>query len=204
MLPALVVVVIAVIILFISILKSASREVKFYSATDAQPEEIRDYLESNIDYEFTNPGSVLPGNLLWPVKAIRDRVWLIMTPDMHQKTELYLLFADKRLGAGVVLFERGEYELGFYSLQKSAQYISLASETEKRLRQDTNTEDLLLSLYAVSKGHYETINDLVVIAPEDAKPEIIKVQDTSKMIFESSMHSLIETGHAPMEMNLGI
>jgi len=201
-LPSVAIVLVATVILFISILKSASREVKFNSPVYTSPEEVRIFLESNIDYKITNPGTVLPGNILWPIKAIRDRVWLVVTPNLDQKTELYILFADKRLGAGVKLFERGDYELGYNSLQRAAHYLMQASDTEKRIRHDHETQELLLRIYRVSMGHYETLENLISIAPEDAQPEIIKIQDTSRIVNEAAIQGLLDMGYTPLEMNL--
>ena len=67
----------AFLILFISVLRSASVRHSFSNVyADNTKEEIQresEELDSiEIDYYFAHPGSVLPDHLLWPVKASRD------------------------------------------------------------------------------------------------------------------------------------
>ena len=95
-------------VLFISILRAASVRYSFNTqvvSTYTQGGQ----LPNDVDYGLVYPGSVLPGSFLWPVKALRDRVWVLTTPDMAKKMELYLLLADKRLGAAQVLFSQKKY-----------------------------------------------------------------------------------------------
>lgn len=75
-----------------------------------------------ITYYLPYPG-ILPDHFLYPVKMIRDRVWLVLTSGSLQKAEVMLLFADKRLGAARVLIEGGKTDLGITTLTKAEKYL---------------------------------------------------------------------------------
>ena len=75
-----------------------------------------------IIYELPYPG-ILPGSPLYTLKALRDRITEIFTSDPVKKANFYLLQADKRLAAALILSERGEGELAETTLSKSQNYL---------------------------------------------------------------------------------
>jgi hypothetical protein len=81
-------------------------------------EELIDQQEE-VDYFLPYPG-ILPDHFLYPLKMIRDRIWLWLTINPLKKADLLLLFADKRLGAGKALVEGNKIELGINTLTKSS------------------------------------------------------------------------------------
>jgi hypothetical protein len=75
-----------------------------------------------VNYPLVYPG-ILPDHFLYPLKMIRDRIWLILTAGPVRKVEVMLLFADKRLGAGKALIEGGQVKLGVSTLTKGEKYL---------------------------------------------------------------------------------
>ena len=78
-----------------------------------------------VNYYLAYPG-VLPDHPFYKIKTFRDRVWLTMTTNVVRKAELLLLFADKRFGAGKVLIEGNQVDLGLTTMQKGVKYLERA------------------------------------------------------------------------------
>jgi hypothetical protein len=183
---------VAIVILIVSILRSASVKYSFSlppTISTTQQDQI------NIDYELASPGNVLPGDPLWSLKSARDKLWLAISPSPSRKAELSLLFSDKRLGAAKILFEEGSFESGFMALMKGERYLESAfeyAETAKDRGEDMTTG--LTRIAVASLKHREVIDELLLIAPEDAKPEIIKTQDISRNVYKLTRDELNEMG----------
>ncbi|MBI4097723.1 MAG: hypothetical protein HY426_01670 [Candidatus Levybacteria bacterium] len=75
-----------------------------------------------IDYQLPYPG-ILPGNPLYSLKMIRDRIMEFLISDPLKKSNFYLLQADKRLASSLMLFEKGEEKLGQTTLSKGQKYL---------------------------------------------------------------------------------
>ncbi|MBM3209243.1 hypothetical protein FJZ40_03040 [Candidatus Shapirobacteria bacterium] len=96
--------------------------------------------EPVVDYPLVYPG-ILPDHFLYPLKMVRDRVWLILTAGPLRKAEVMLLFADKRLGAAKALIEGGQAQLGVSTLTKAEKYLEQAIaklEEAKKARADVS------------------------------------------------------------------
>src|SRR3989344_6584615 len=76
-------------------------------------------------YDLPYPG-ILPGNFLYNLKALRDRIMEGLISDPTKKSGFYLLQADKRLSASLMLFDRGENALAETTLSKSQNYLEKA------------------------------------------------------------------------------
>src|SRR5690242_4265879 len=85
----------ASLILIISIFRLA--EVKYVFSQSPSPAPTTNQKPISVDYDLPYPGSVTPDNILWPMKALRDKVWLSLTINPSKKADLELLIADKRL-----------------------------------------------------------------------------------------------------------
>jgi hypothetical protein len=175
-------------ILFVSILRTAAVKYDFYapSGDSVMGDEV-----INIEYNLAFPGKVLPNSPLWPMKALRDKVWLFITTNKSRRAEIKLLFADKRLGAAKTLFESGNPEVGFSTLTKAEKYLSEASilEKESRLEGDNTTEFQRRLAYASLK-HYQTINEIKEIAPQDAIPQIVEIEKLSQKVYLDAKNEL--------------
>jgi hypothetical protein len=177
-------------ILFTSVLRTASVKYVFSQETEVQ-EETQDNVSMEIDYVLPYPGRITPDSPLWPIKAFRDKVWLFLTSNLDKKAELKLLFADKRLAMSIILFERDKSEIAFSTLTKAEKYLEEACVLEQESRQKgTDTSEFLIILSRASLKHRQTIDEILTIAPEDAKPGIGRVQDYPKEVYNKTRNAL--------------
>ena len=196
--------VIAFVILFISILKTASITPSFSYApiSDAQLIESMKTeggeISELINYELVYPGSVLPDHPLWSIKALRDKLWMSMTAGSKNKAELSLLFADKRLAATSILFDNNDYERGFTTLAKAEYYLQDAMDLEEKSRvSGGDTSDLLLRISNGSLKHRYVVNDVLILAPEDGRPTIKKLEEIPTGVYARSVAALESLGVTP-------
>lgn len=110
-----------------------------------------------VDYFLAYPG-VLPDHLLYPLKMMRDRVWLWLTVDPLKKGQALLLFADKRLGAGKALIEGGKIDLGITTLTKGEKYLEQAiSQAVLAKSKGQNADSFLKALGQATLKHEEVL-----------------------------------------------
>lgn len=83
-------------------------------------------------YYLPYPG-ILPDSPLYVVKAIRDRVQLVLTFDEAQKAGKELLYADKRIGAAEALASGGKIDLAVSTATKAEKYLESAINRVKKL-----------------------------------------------------------------------
>lgn len=190
---------IAFAILFSSVLRTASVRYELGDRNVEQASPISDG-NINIDYYLPYPGRVLPDNPFWPLKALRDKVWLLITTKSTRKVELKLLFADKRLGSSDILFRKGKVEEGFSTLTKAEKYLEEASVDEEVLRRrGIDTTELLFRLTKSSLKHYQIMQELLETLPCEVKPLVIESQDYAKKSFERGRNGLLEKALTPPE-----
>jgi hypothetical protein len=193
-------------VLFISILRTAAVRYSFSKVSaDFSEESTRtekgELDKMKIDYNLAYPGDVLPNHFLWPVKAARDKIWLLLTSNKSKKAELNLLFADKRLGAARILFEEKDYETGFTTLTKAEKYLETASNLETDLRaKGEDTNELLDRLAKASLKHRQVIKSIIIMAPDDAKPKIVEVENYSGKFFEEKS-AILKAKNLPVPEN---
>lgn len=148
-----------------------------------------------IEYSFVYPGKILPDSPLWSLKALRDKIWIFLTRDLTKRSELKLLCADKRVVASRMLFEKDKPEMALSTLTKAEKYLEDAVADEEMSRgKGGDTSNLLLRLSAASLKHIEVMEQILELAPSDAKPEIIKTRGYAEKAFEKSKQGLNEKG----------
>jgi len=181
-------------ILFTSVLRTAS--VKYVFSQETETQEVgQENKVTEIDYVFPYPGRISPDSPFWPIKALRDRLWLLLTSNPSRKAELKLLFADKRIVMSKALFEKDKSEIAFSTLTKAEKYLEEAFAAEQKNRQNgMDTSEFLTILSKASLKHRQTIDEILTIAPEDARPEISRVQDYSKETYNKTRNALQEKG----------
>jgi hypothetical protein len=115
---------------------------------------------TSVDYSLPYPG-LLPGNFLYPLKGLRDRIKGILISDPVQKADFDLLQADKHLNAGIMLFNDGQKNLAESTISKGEKYLegSLNQAIEIR-KTGRNPKELLQKLNLASRKHMEVIKDL--------------------------------------------
>ena len=185
----------AVAILSISVLRVASVNYAFNGSSARTLGETTEAGKIDVSYEFPYPGRILPDHPLWSLKALRDKLWLVVTVNPSRRAELLLLFADKRIASSKILFERGKPELAFSTLSKAEKYLQEAANLEAENRKKgTDTKSFLTRLANASLKHREVINEILMIAPEDARPEIIKIENYPRNVYKNSRNILYSLG----------
>jgi len=183
----------AFFILFISVLRIAS--VKYEFMGDKPKNVVLGDNGIKIDYFLAYPGRILPDSFFWPVKAARDKIWYAITTNQGKKAELLLLFADKRLGSSLILFQKDNADVGFSTLSKAEKYLESASDKEKENRaKNIDTNEFLQRLISASLKHFQVIKEIENIAPEDARPKIIELEFYPKKVYESARNAILDKG----------
>lgn len=114
-----------------------------------------------LTYDLPYPG-LLPGNPLYTLKAIRDKIDEILISDPSKKTEFYLLQADKRLAASLVLFNMGKATLGETTLSKSQNYLEDSiNEVIRAQKSQENENDILAKIKRSSEKQIIEIKMLI-------------------------------------------
>lgn len=142
-----------VFFLFSSFSVSAKEESSVISPTPS--------IKQTIEYDLPYPG-ILPDNPLYKLKALRDKAIGFLISDPKKKAEFNLLQADKRLNAGVYLFNKGKNIFqAEATISKAENYFFEAiSEIRKANDRGINTDELTGKLLDASKKHQEIIASL--------------------------------------------
>lgn len=188
---------IAFLVLSISVLRSSIiRPMDAYSATP-KPKTETPSQEKKIEINYVLPytGRILPDSPFWFIKALRDRIWLTVTTNSLRKAELSLLFADKRLTASEELFKKDKPLLALSTLTKAEKYLETASQLEAKERKTgVDTKSFLMTLANASLKHLEEIEMILTLAPDDIKPEVIKVESYANNVYKESRDALQSQG----------
>lgn len=113
-----------------------------------------------VEYTLPYPG-ILPDSPLYFLKAFRDRIVSILISDPIKKAEFNLLQADKRLGAGVALFEKGKKDLSESTISKGENYFEDGIKNiELAKKQGRDIGGLLGSYELSAKKHLEILSGL--------------------------------------------
>ncbi len=183
-------------ILFTSVLRTAAVK---YETNGVRSGEVLADSDYKIDYSLAYPGKILPDNFFWPLKALRDKVWLLITTDDLKKVELRILFADKRVGGAEILVNAGKNEVALSTLTKAEKYLEEASLTEESLRLTGKaySGDLLLRLANASLKHYQILKELEDKVPDDMSVIVISSEQIPIKSYEKARNALLEKGITP-------
>lgn len=193
-------------VLVVSVLSAASPN-RAYSGEPAKPIlAVKENKDVSVSYSLPFPGKILPDNSLWVLKAVRDRIQYFLAGNLDQKGALALLFSDKRLGSAVLLFDKNKPLLAGEVLSKGEKYLEEAANFESQSRaKGEDTTPFLLKLAQASLKHREVVESLLVVAPEDMRPELIKTRDYSINVYKNTRDALLSRGIAvpnnPFETN---
>ena len=99
-----------------------------------------------------------------------------------------------------ILFEKGKPEVGYSTLTKAEKYLEEAGVQERENREaGVDTSKFLKRISLASLKHFQVMEELKAMAPEDAKPEIIQTQNYAKRVYEEAMNAINELGGTPPE-----
>ncbi len=180
-------------ILIISIFRVASIRYDFKLAPSPSPGTICDFIE--VDYALPYPEGVGPDNPLWSLRVLRDKLWLAVTANPLKKSNISLFLADQRLAFGKKLIDQGKVELGVSVLAKAERYLQNSYDLMALSRQKGEDVALLAEKMSLaSLKHRQVLETISLQVPEDAKPIVVRITDTPKIVFEKSTQTLNDLG----------
>jgi len=180
-------------ILSISILQTTSISYSFTAKT--LDSSVLGIESQEIDYQMPYEGRVLPDSPFWVLKAARDRVWFLITSSHARRAELALLFSDKRLMSAKTLLEKNKPDIAISTLTKGEKYLEVAVSEERAARQENNDTSVFLTRLAVaSLKHWQIIESLMPLVPEDGKPFVSKNENYSKNSYRAARDVLNSKG----------
>lgn len=123
------------------------------------------------DYDLPYPG-LLPDHPLYLIKALRDRILLFVTHDRLKKVQLNLLFGDKRLVMGQLLWEKGSLDLSSSTFTKAEKYLLSASLGLVMLKkQNSLPPGIADKVELAAKKHEEVILKLINITSDEVRKQ---------------------------------
>lgn len=122
-----------------------------------------------VNYELPYPG-LLPDSPIYFLKIIRDKTVNFLISDPKKKAEFYLLQADKRLNAGIYLFNKGKVSMSLSTISKAENYFEQALQKIKEAKgQGMETTEITNKLIDVTKKHQEVLKSLEKKSPKNFK-----------------------------------
>lgn len=174
-------------VLITSIVRTTSPKYVFYGHLPSDNKNQKS--AAGVDYVLPYPG-ILPDHFLWPAKALRDKIWLLLTKDDKRRAELKLLFADKRIAMADILAKKGNAELAVVTAQKAEMYLEKALSALEGINGDIS--QILTQIAKASLKHEEVLLAMKNYVPVDATPLIEKVLETTRRVYQKSSQELNE------------
>ena len=185
----------ALLVLATTFIQTSQVAYVFAKYTEEEAHILGESVDMKVDYTFAYPGKVSPDNTMWIFKAIRDRIAYQLTIDPTKKAEMALVLSDKRIIYAKELFKNEKGQLALSTLTKAEKYLDEASiQIGIADSQKKDTAPFLRKLVLASIKHRMEIDEIISIAPESLRPEIIKIQDYSKNVYNVSRDSLNSKG----------
>lgn len=124
---------------------------------------------SSVEYALPFAG-LLPDHPLYTIKVLRDRILLFFTRDPEKKVHLNLLFSDKRLVMGQMLWEKGNVDLSVSTMGKGEKYLLSAAIDLLALKKQNNLPPGLSDkVELAAKKHEEVIMKLINSIDDEVK-----------------------------------
>ncbi|MBI2074259.1 MAG: hypothetical protein HYT83_00305 [Candidatus Levybacteria bacterium] len=158
-----------ILIFFFSIQFVNAQEINL--SPTVEPSAVPSLSEESVEYQLPYPG-LLPDSSFYFLKVVRDKIISFLVSDPLKKADFDLLQADKRLSAGVYLFDRRKFNLASSTILKGENYFEEAlvkAEEAKKQGMDTgNIGDRLLTAFL---KHKIVVKGLEKKAPNENKAE---------------------------------
>lgn len=147
-----------------------------------------DSLVQKSDYFLAYPG-ILPDNIFYSLKMVRDRIRLFFTVDPLRKVDVLLLYADKRIAAAKALMEKGKVDLALTTATKAEKYLEQAVAQERIAREGgKDTSRQRDNLLKATFKHEEVLLEFESSLGKEA--EIKKILDYPRMAREQLLSIL--------------
>ena len=126
---------------------------------------------SSVEYALPFAG-LLPDHPLYTIKVLRDRILLFFTRDPEKKVHLNLLFSDKRLVMGQILWEKGNIDLSVSTIGKGEKYLLSAAIDLMALKMQKNLPPGLSDKVELATNkHEEVIMKLIKSSGDEVKQQ---------------------------------
>lgn len=151
-----------IFLLSFSVFSVRAQEQKVLVSPDSQE-------ETPLHYTLPYPG-LLPDSPLYFFRVVRDRIVNFLIADPKRKAEFGLLQADKRLNAGISLFDKNKFALSITTISKAENYFDEALESVRiAVKEGIDVSDLLNKLNDSSRKHQQVLKDLGEKSPKEFK-----------------------------------
>lgn len=189
----------AFLVFVISVFRIA--QVRYVFSESPAPTPSVSIKEVNVKYQLPPAGTILPDSPFWPVKALRDQIWLFLTFNPAKKADLYLLFADKRLVSAQILLRNSKFDLGLSVLTKAEKYLQSADDEEKIAKESGMNTSSFLTRYAMSTlKHRQIMDEMLDLTPDNVRPYIVKTENYPKSLYNEAVMGLNEA-HVTLPQN---
>jgi hypothetical protein len=132
-----------------------------YAQLESLPASSSSQPKNQVNYELPYPG-LLPDNPLYFLRIIRDKTVGFLISDPLKKSEFNLLQADKRMNAGIYLFNKGKIPLSLTTISKAENYFSQAlDEVGEARRQRKSVSEIEGRLKDAIVKYQEELGTLV-------------------------------------------
>jgi hypothetical protein len=129
-----------------------------------------------VSYELPYPG-LLPDSPLYFLRAIRDKITGFLISDPLIKAEFNLLQADKRLNAGIYLFNKGKTSLALSTISKAENYFDEAlNKVGEAKMEGKHIDEMKGKLKQALAKHQEELDKLIKKTDKNPKASFEKEQ----------------------------
>jgi len=139
--------------------------------------------ENKVVYNLPYPG-ILPDHPLYFLKVLRDRVSLFFIRDYQKKAETYLLYADKRVAAAILLLENNKEKKALDTLAKGEKYffkIPFLMEAAKK-QGSRFPQELVDKIKTANAKHAEIIEDFFKKMSQGQSSYLIEIKKINEEI----------------------
>ena len=155
-----------------------------------EPKEATQSSEVKVEYSLPYPG-ILPDNPLHFLKAIRDRIILILISDPIKEAEFNLLTSDKRIYAAQLLSDKGKGELAVTTLSKSNNYFHNAISSVSEAKKMGKRVDIVLNSMKKSIDKHQEVLSMMKKNLEKAFTSQLQIEEKKMSDFEKSTDGLL-------------
>lgn len=148
------------------------------TVSEVTPEQAKQaLLEQEVVYYLPYPG-ILPDHPVYWLKMLRDRIAEKLAPNTEKKIDLWILYADKRLGAAKVLVEGNKAQLGWMTATKAYGYMEkVVVEVEREKNEGKDVGEVANRLERGVLKHAQVLNGMAMVATGGEKDKLAGMRD---------------------------